>query len=117
MIVNDPKQKKREIRYLEEEQKIEIKNYLRSLVEKWCETTPEKSFKCSDLLENKKMWKENPLVYMYNHYRIDKDENKEKAIKHDSVDTGWLLKEVILEMPQKFRAKRIFRKTYTYIPE
>ena len=117
MIINDSKQKKREIRYLEEEQKIEIKNYLRSLVEKWCETTPEKSFKCSDLLENKKMWKENPLVYMYNHYRIDKDENKEKAIKHDSVDTGWLLKEVILEMPQKFRAKRIFRKTYTYIPE
>ena len=54
---------------------------------------------------------------MYNHYRTDKDENKEKAIKHDSVDTGWLLKEVILEMPQKFRAKRIFRKTYTYIPE
>ena len=117
MIINDPKKKKREIRYLEAEKKIEIKNYLRSLVEKWCENTPEKSFKCSDLLENKEMWEKKPLVYMYNHYRIDKDENKEKAIKHDSVDVGWLLKEVILEMPQKFRAKRIFRKTYTYIPE
>ena len=117
MIVNDSKQKKREIRYLEEEQKIEIKNYLRSWVEKWCENTPEKSFKCSDLLENKEMWEKKPLVYMYNHYRIDKDENKEKAIKHDSVDTGWLLKEVISEMPQKFETDSSYRKTYTYIPE
>ena len=53
---------------------------------------------------------------MYNYYR-SQGKNNEKAIRHDSVDVGWLLKEVILEMPQKFRAKRIFRKTYTYIPE
>ena len=75
-----------------------------------------KSFKCSDLLENKEMWKEKPLVYMYNYYR-SQGKNNEKAIRHDSVDVGWLLKEVILKMPQKFCAKRIFRKTYIYIPE
>lgn len=34
MIVNDPKQKKKRIKSLEDEQKIEIKNYLRNLVEK-----------------------------------------------------------------------------------
>ena len=28
------------------------------------------------LLENKEMWEKKPLVYMYNHYRTDKDENK-----------------------------------------
>ncbi|MDY4524781.1 MAG: hypothetical protein SPK26_14775 [Treponema sp.] len=44
MIVNDPKQKTIRIKSVDEEQKIEIKNYLRSLVEKWCETTPKKKF-------------------------------------------------------------------------
>ena len=53
---------------------------------------------------------------MYDYYK-NKGESDEEAKNHDSVDIGWLLLEVILEMPQKFRAKRIFRKTYTYIPE
>lgn len=117
MIINDPKQKKREIRYLEEEQKIEIKNYLRSLVEEWCKNTPEKGFTCSELLKvNNADWKEEPLRYMYDYY-IEIGKNEKQSKKLDSQDIGWILKETILEMPQKFRAKRLFRKTYTFIPE
>ena len=95
--------------------KKEVKEFLECLVRIWCLTTPEKSFTCSELLNNAD-WEKKPLCYMYNYYK-NKGESDEEAKNHDSVDIGWLLLEVILEMPQKFRAKRIFRKTYTYIPE
>ena len=117
MIINDPKKKKIRIKSVDEDQKIEIKNYLKNLIEIWCRNTPEKSFTCFELLAEKKDdWKIPPLCYMYEHY-IQKGESKEKAIKHDSVDVGWLLKEVISEMPRKFEAESNYRKTYTYIPE
>lgn len=70
MIVNDPKQKKIKIKSLEDEQKIAIKNYLRNLVEKWCENTPEKSFKCSELLKiNNANWESEPLSFFHKYYR------------------------------------------------
>ena len=114
MLVNETYEGKN-INSVTESQKKEIKEYLESLVKIWCLTTPEKSFTCSELLNNAD-WEKKPLCYMYNYYK-NKGESDEEAKNHDSVDIGWLLLEVILEMPQKFRAKRIFRKTYTYIPE
>ena len=51
MIVNDLKKKKKVIKSLDEKQKKDIKDYLKHLVEKWCQNTPEKSFKCSELLK------------------------------------------------------------------
>lgn len=118
MIVNDPKQKKKRIKSLEDEQKIEIKNYLRNLVEKQCENTPEKSFTCSELLKilNNADWQKKPLCYMYDYYK-NQGESDEEAKNNDSKDIGWLLKETISEMPQKFETDSSYRKTYTYIPE
>ena len=117
MIVNDPKQKKIRIKSLEDEQKIEIKNYLRNLVEKWCQNTPEKSFKCSELLKaNNANWDTEPLSFFHKYFS-EKGYTKLKEKRSASIDIGWILKETILEMPQKFKAKQIFRKTYTYIPE
>ena len=53
---------------------------------------------------------------MYDYYK-NKGESDEEAKNHDSVDAGWLLLEVISEMPRKFEAESNYRKTYTYIPE
>lgn len=53
---------------------------------------------------------------MYDYYK-NKGESDEDAKKHDSVDAGWLLLEVISEMPRKFETESNYRKTYTYIPE
>ena len=53
---------------------------------------------------------------MYDYYK-NKGESDEEAKNHDSVDIGWLLLEVISEMPRKFEAESNYRKTYTYIPE
>ena len=95
--------------------KKEVKEFLECLVRIWCLTTPEKSFTCSELLNNAD-WEKKPLCYMYNYYK-NKGESDEVAKKHDSVDAGWLLLEVISEMPRKFEAESNYRKTYTYIPE
>ena len=114
MLVNETYEG-RNINSVTESQKKEVKEFLECLVRIWCLTTPEKSFICSELLNNAD-WQKKPLCYMYDYYK-NQGESDEEAKNHDSVDTGWLLKEVILEMPQKFRATRIFRKTYTFIPE
>ena len=53
---------------------------------------------------------------MYDYYK-NQGESDEEAKNHDSVDIGWLLLEVISEMPRKFEAESNYRKTYTYIPE
>ena len=95
--------------------KKEVKEFLECLVRIWCLTTPEKSFTCSKLLNNAD-WEKKPLCYMYNYYK-NKGESDEEAKNHDSVDIGWLLLEVISEMPRKFETDSSYRKTYTYIPE
>ena len=95
--------------------KKEVKEYLESLVKIWCLTTPEKSFTCSELLNNAD-WEKKPLCYMYDYYK-KQGESDEEAKNHDSVDIGWLLLEVISEMPRKFETDSSYRKTYTYIPE
>ena len=97
------------------ESKKEVKEFLECLVRIWCLTTPEKSFTCSKLLNNAD-WEKKPLCYMYNYYK-NKGESDEEAKNHDSVDIGWLLLEVISEMPRKFETDSSYRKTYTYIPE
>ena len=53
---------------------------------------------------------------MYDYYK-KQGESDEETKNHDSVDIGWLLKEVISEMPRKFETDSSYRKTYTYIPE
>lgn len=53
---------------------------------------------------------------MYDYYK-KQGESDEEAKKNDSGDAGWLLKEVISEMPRKFETDSSYRKTYTYIPE
>lgn len=95
--------------------KKEVKEFLECLVRIWCLTTPEKSFTCSKLLNNAD-WEKKPLCYMYNYYK-NKGESDEEAKNHDSVDIGWLLLEVISEMPRKFETDSSYRKTYTYILE
>ena len=95
--------------------KKEVKEFLECLVRIWCLTTPEKSFTCSELLNNAD-WEKKPLCYMYDYYK-NKGESDEEAKNHDSVDIGWLLKEVISEMPRKFETDSSYRKTYTYILE
>ena len=95
--------------------KKEVKEFLECLVRIWCLTTPEKSFTCSELLNNAD-WQKKPLCYMYDYYK-NQGESDEEAKNHDSVDIGWLLLEVISEMPRKFEAESNYRKTYTYIPE
>ena len=114
MLVNETYERKN-INSVTESQKKEIREYLESLVKIWCLTTPEKSFTCSELLNNAD-WGKTPLCYMYDYYK-NKDESDEDAKNHDSVDIGWLLLEVISEMPRKFEAESNYRKTYTYIPE
>ena len=95
--------------------KKEVKEFLECLVRIWCLTTPEKSFTCSELLNNAD-WEKKPLCYMYDYYK-NKGESDEEVKNHDSVDIGWLLLEVISEMPRKFEAESTYRKTYTYITE
>ena len=95
--------------------KKEVKEFLECLVRIWCLTTPEKSFTCSELLNNAD-WQKKPLCYMYDYYK-NQGESDEEAKNHDSVDIGWLLKEVISEMPRKFETDSSYRKTYTYILE
>ena len=114
MLVNETYEGKN-INSVTESQKKEIKEYLESLVKIWCLTTPEKSFTCSELLNNAD-WEKKPLCYMYDYYK-NQGESDEEAKNHDSVDIGWLLLEVISEMPRKFEAESNYRKTYTYIPE
>ena len=53
---------------------------------------------------------------MYDYYK-KQGESDEEAKRKDSGDVGWLLLEVISEMPRKFEAESNYRKTYTYIPE
>ena len=114
MLVNETYEGKN-INSVTESQKKEIKEYLESLVKIWCLTTPEKSFTCSELLNNAD-WEKKPLCYMYDYYK-NQGESDEDAKKTDSGDAGWLLLEVISEMPRKFEAESNYRKTYTYIPE
>ena len=95
--------------------KKEVKEFLECLVRIWCLTTPEKSFTCSELLNNAD-WEKKPLCYIYDYYK-NKGKSDEDAKKTDSGDAGWLLLEVISEMPRKFEAESNYRKTYTYIPE
>ena len=95
--------------------KKEVKEFLECLVRIWCLTTPEKSFTCSELLNNAD-WQKKPLCYMYDYYK-NQGESDEDAKRKDSGDAGWLLLEVISEMPRKFEAESNYRKTYTYIPE
>ena len=114
MLVNETYEG-RNINSVTESQKKEVKEFLECLVRIWCLTTPEKSFKCSELLNNEKK-KKKPLCYMYDYYK-NQGESDEEAKNHDSVDIGWLLLEVISEMPRKFEAESNYRKTYTYIPE
>ena len=117
MIVNDLKKKKKVIKSLDEKQKKDVQDYLKNLVEKWCQNTPEKSFKCSELLKaNNANWDTEPLSFFHKYFS-KKRYMKLKEKRSASIDIGWILKETILEMPQKFKAKQIFRKTYTYIPE
>lgn len=116
MLVNDSN-KVRKVKSVSENEKKLVKDYLKKIVEEWCKNTPEKGFTCSELLKiNNADWKEEPLRYMYDYY-IEIGKNEKQSKKLDSQDIGWILKETILEMPQKFRAKRLFRKTYTYIPK
>ena len=114
MLVNETYEGKN-INSVTESQKKEVKEYLESLVKIWCLTTPEKSFTCSELLNNAD-WEKKPLCYMYDYYK-KQGESDEEAKRKDSGDVGWLLKEVISEMPRKFEAESNYRKTYTYIPE
>ncbi|MGN0723972.1 MAG: hypothetical protein ACI4LT_08155 [Treponema sp.] len=117
MIVNDLKKKKKVIKSLDEKQKKDVQDYLKNLVEKWCQNTPEKSFKCSELLKaNNANWDTEPLSFFHKYFS-EKGYTKLKEKRSASIDIGWILKETILEMPQKFKAKQIFRKIYTYIPE
>lgn len=53
---------------------------------------------------------------MYDYYK-NQGESDEEAKNNDSKDIGWLLKETISGMPQKFETDSSYRKTYTYIPE
>lgn len=117
MLVNETYEE-RNINSVTESQKKEVKEFLACLVRIWCLTTPEKSFTCAELLKilNNADWQKKPLCYMYDYYK-NKDESDEEAKNHDSVDIGWLLKEVISEMPRKFETDSSYRKTYTYIPE
>ena len=117
MIVNDLKKKKKIIKSLDEKQKKDVKDYLKNLVEKWCQNTLEKRFKYSELLKaNNANWDTEPLSFFHKYFS-EKGYTKLKEKRSASIDIGWILKETILEMPQKFKAKQIFRKTYTYIPE
>lgn len=117
MLVNEAYEE-RNVNSVTENQKKEVKEFLACLVRIWCLTTPEKSFTCAELLKilNNADWEKKPLCYMYNYYK-NKGESDEEAKNHDSVDIGWLLLEVISEMPRKFEAESNYRKTYTYIPE
>ena len=109
--------KGKNINSVTESQKKEVKEFLESLVKIWCLTTPEKSFKCSELLKaNNANWDTVPLSFFHKYFS-EKGYTKLKEKRAASIDIGWILKETILEMPQKFKAKQIFRKTYTYIPE
>ena len=114
MLVNET-YKGKNINSVTESQKKEVKEYLESLVKIWCLTTPEKSFTCSELLNNAD-WEKKPLCYMYDYYK-NKGKSDEDAKKTDSGDAGWLLLEVISEMPRKFETDSTYRKTYTYILE
>ena len=114
MLVNET-YKGKNINSVTESQKKEVKEFLECLVRIWCLTTPEKGFTCSELLNNAD-WEKKPLCYMYDYYK-KQGESDEEAKNHDSVDIGWLLLEVISEMPRKFEAESNYRKTYTYIPE
>ena len=114
MLVNETYEG-RNINSVTESQKKEIKEYLERLVKIWCLTTPEKSFTCSELLNNAD-WEKKPLCQMYDYYK-KQGESDEEAKRKDSGDVGWLLLEVISEKPRKFEAESNYRKTYTYIPE
>ena len=114
MLVNETYEE-RNVNSVTENQKKEVKEFLACLVRIWCLTTPEKSFTCSELLNNAD-WEKKPLCYMYDYYK-KQGESDEEAKNHDSVDIGWLLKEVISEMPRKFETDSSYRKTYTYILE
>ncbi len=117
MIVNDLKKKNKEIKSLDEKQKKDVKDYLKNLVEKWCQNTPEQSFKCSELLKaNNANWDTEPLSFFHKYFS-EKGYTKLKEKRSASIDIGWILKETILEMPQKFRAKHFFRKEYFFISE
>ena len=117
MLVNETYEG-RNINSVTESQKKEVKEFLECLVRIWWLTTPEKSFTCSELLKilNNADWQKKPLCYMYDYYK-NQGESDEEAKNHDSVDIGWLLLEVISEMPRKFETDSSYRKTYTYIPE
>ena len=114
MLVNDTYEE-RNVNSVTESQKKEVKEFLEWLVRIWCLTTPEKSFICSELLNNVD-WQKQLLCYMYDYYK-NQGESDEEAKNHDSVDIGWLLKEVISEMPRKFETDSSYRKKYTYILE
>ena len=79
MLVNETYEG-RNINSVTESQKKEIKEYLESLVKIWCLTTPEKSFTCSELLNNAD-WEKKPLCYMYDYYK-NKGESDEEAKKY-----------------------------------
>ena len=117
MLVNEAYEE-RNVNSVTENQKKEVKEFLACLVRIWCLTTPEKSFTCAELLKilNNADWQKKPLCYMYDYYK-NKGESDEEAKNNDSKDIGWLLKETISEMPQKFETDSSYRKTYTYIPE
>ena len=116
MLVNETYEE-RNVNSVTENQKKEVKEFLACLVRIWCLTTPEKSFTCAELLKvNNADWKEEPLRYMYDYY-IEIGKNEKQSKKLDSQDIGWILKETILEMPQKFETDSSYRKIYTYIPE
>ncbi len=116
MLINDSN-KLRKVKSVSENEKKLIKNYLKNFVESWCKYTPEKSFTCSELLKvNNADWKAEPLSFLKEYYSHN-GYSPEKTEKLASIDIGWILKETILEMPQKFRAKHFFRKEYFFISE
>lgn len=95
----------RDVRGINEDDKLRIKVYLQGAIYSWCNDNKKKWFSARDFLGgDNNHWQGTPLFVLFEKHK-NMGKNDLKSIKDAGKDAGWLMKKVISDDKRIFDTK------------